>query len=100
MPTKNKLDGVNLIPYLTGKTKQSPHDFLFWRYGDQWAVRSGDWKLVHYSQETGTQLFNLASDIGENKNVAENNPTVVKKLQGTWNNWNSQLIEAAWTGKQ
>ena len=100
LPTQKKLDGVNLIPYLTGEIKQSPHDFLYWRYGSQWAIRSGDWKLIHFNPETGTQLFNLANDIGENKNLAEKNPETVKKLQDAWNNWNSQLIEAAWRGKE
>jgi arylsulfatase A-like enzyme len=98
-PAQKKLDGVNLIPYLTGEAKQPPHDFLFWRYGDQWAVRGGDWKLTHYSQETGAQLFNLADDVGENKNLAGTNPNVVKKLQDAWNSWNSQLIKASWKGK-
>ena len=99
-PAQKKLDGVNLIPYLMGDTKQPPHDFLFWRYGEQWAVRSGDWKLTHFSQETGTQLFNLANDIGENNNVAEKNPNIVKKLQDAWNSWNSQLVEPKWKGKE
>ncbi len=41
-----KLDGVNLLPYLTGEKTEQPHETLYWRYGDQWAVRHGDWKLV------------------------------------------------------
>lgn len=41
-----KLDGVNLLPFLTGKSKGSPHDALYWRFGGQLAIRKGDWKLV------------------------------------------------------
>ena len=97
-PDEKKLDGVNLIPYLTGETKHAPHDFLFWRYGNQWAIRSGDWKLTHFSKETGAQLFNLAKDIGENDDVAKNNPDIVKKLQSAWARWNSQLVQPLWKG--
>ena len=36
-----KLDGVDLLPYVTGANKGRPHETLFWRYGPQWAVRKG-----------------------------------------------------------
>ncbi len=41
-----KLDGVNLTPYLLGQNATRPHETLYWRYGEQWAVRHADWKLV------------------------------------------------------
>ncbi len=100
LPEKKKLDGVNLIPYLTGERKNPPHEFLFWRYGEQWAVRSGDWKLTHFNKETGTQLFNVAKDMGENKNLAETNPDMLKKLQDAWNNWNAQLVKPTWAQRE
>ncbi len=43
-----KLDGVNLLPYLEGKNTAAPHDILYWRFGQQMAIRKGDWKLVRY----------------------------------------------------
>ena len=43
------VDGLNLFPNLTGKNPDSPHDTMYWRYGDQWAVRQGGWK-----RKTGT----------------------------------------------
>lgn len=48
MPTDRKIDGVNLMPYLTGKETKAPHEALFWRMGPQAAVRKGDWKLVRH----------------------------------------------------
>src|SRR5947208_16004868 len=50
-----KLDGVNLLPYLEGKKTGPPHEFLYWRFGEQLAVRHGDWKLVKYDK-TGIHL--------------------------------------------
>ncbi len=41
-----KLDGVDLMPFLTGKNTSRPHEVLYWRFGAQWAIRKGDWKLV------------------------------------------------------
>src|SRR5262249_40664490 len=43
---KLKLDGVNLLPHLKGEVTTTPHDVLYWRFGEQWAIRKGDWKLV------------------------------------------------------
>ncbi len=45
-----KLDGVNLLPFIKGQTSDAPHDALYWRLGEQSAVRRGDWKLVRYDR--------------------------------------------------
>src|SRR5204863_4875933 len=42
------LDGINLLPHLTGQKSEVPHDTLYWRFGQQMAIRRGDWKLVKY----------------------------------------------------
>lgn len=85
------LDGVNLIPYLTGENTGRPHDSLFWRFGKQWAVRQGDWKLV--VARGGSQqpeLYNLADDISESKNLASEKPEVLAKLQASYDAWNAE----------
>jgi arylsulfatase A-like enzyme len=43
-----KLEGVNLLPYLSGHETATSHDAIYWRFGRQMAIRSGDWKLVRY----------------------------------------------------
>ncbi len=104
-----KLDGVNLLPYLTGKHKGAPHAALYWRFGQQIAVRMGDWKLIKApganatqgefrTQATteGAQLYNLANDIGEQNNLADREPAKVKQLAAVWEKWNAELIEAKW----
>ena len=45
LPKDRVLDGVNLIPYLTGQKKTPPHEVLCWRNGANAAVRKGNWKL-------------------------------------------------------
>src|SRR5262249_61132433 len=77
-----KLDGVDLIPFLTGKKKGRPHETLYWRFGPQWAVRHGAYKLVRSSIDGETpKLFNLAKDVGEAKDLSETEPGKVKELK-------------------
>jgi arylsulfatase A-like enzyme len=95
VPGDRKLDGVNLLPYLTGKKKKSPHETLFWRSGQNHALRKGNFKLVKMGAETG--LFDLASDIGESKDLKAEKPGVLKEMQDTYERWNSQMVEPVWT---
>ena len=100
-----QLDGVNLLPYLTGQNAAAPHDHLYWRFGPQWAIRQGDWKLVagfdyvanntpdpsprqlaaapqpNLLKVTAPQLYNLADDPGETKDLASAQPERVAALK-------------------
>jgi arylsulfatase A-like enzyme len=91
-----KLDGVNLLPYLEGKTTQPPHEALYWRFGIQYAVRQGDWKLVKPSINDTPHLFNLIKDPGENNDLAASEPERAKKLQALWDAWNKNNEEPRW----
>ncbi len=92
-----KLDGVNLLPYLTGEIKERPHDVFFWRFGEQWAIRKGDWKLV-VSRIDGPEprLFNLAADIGEAKDLTAQHPEKAKELKALWDEWNAEQAKPLW----
>lgn len=104
-----KLDGVNLLPYLSGEKTGSPHEALYWRFGGQLAIRKGDWKLVKAPNMTrgsagvrgtpttsGAELYNLAQDLSEKHNLAEQEPETVRELAADWNRWNAELVEPAW----
>jgi arylsulfatase A-like enzyme len=95
LPKEWKIDGVNLLPYLDAKVKGPPHEHLFWRFGDHYAVRKGDWKLVRYDA-TGTKLYNLKDDIGESKDLFAKEPKVVRELQSAWERWNAELAPPLW----
>lgn len=86
-----KLDGVDLLPYLTGKNESRPHETLYWRFGEQWAIRHGDWKLVagRGGAPTG-ELFNLTEDLAESKNLADKDPAKARELKAIWDQWNSE----------
>jgi len=92
-----KLDGVNLLPYLTGEKAERPHETLYWRFGEQWAIRHGDWKLVA-SRIDGKEprLFHLAEDIGEATDLLAKSPEKGKELRELWDKWNAEQAKPAW----
>jgi arylsulfatase A-like enzyme len=99
VPTDRKYDGVDLVPFLTGKKKGAPRERLFWRYGvdQQWALREGDWKLVRLKGKPD-DLYDLASDIGETRNLAAAKPRVARRMAAKLEAWNQELIAPAFLG--
>jgi arylsulfatase A-like enzyme len=104
-----KLDGVNLLPFLNGTKAGAPHDVLYWRFGEQMAIRMGDFKLVRYDMNvetrsgkkepvSATKLYNLVSDINESKDLARSMPDKAKELQAKWDAWNATLMKPATGG--
>ncbi len=97
------IDGANLLPLLEGKSDAAPHEALFWRFGVQYAVRQGDWKLVKPHINMAPRLHNLAQDIGEQNDLAAQHPERVKQLQELWDKWNAKnepprWIDQRWNG--
>lgn len=100
-----KVDGINLLPYLSGEKTGSPHETLYWRFGSQMAIRRGDWKLVKYdlAGEGGTgvspaRLYNLANDVGEKTDLLSQHPEKAKQLQAAWDEWNQANVAPLWGG--
>ena len=75
-----KIDGKNIWNLLSGEKAASPHEQGFYYYKDTIveAVRVKDWKLRVVKGEI--ELYDLASDISESKNLAEAHPEMVEKL--------------------
>ena len=95
LPEKAKLDGVNLLPHLAGKLDTPPHDTLHWRFGNQWAIRKGDLKLLKLANAE-PKLFNLAQDRGEKMDLAAEKPEVAKELLAAHEKWNGDLMKPLW----
>lgn len=98
LPEDREFDGVNLMPYLLDSAYQNktPHEALFWRSEYHKAIRKGDWKLIQDDLAQRTVLYNLAKDKRELKNVAAENPAVVKFLQTDFQAWEKKLIPSNW----
>ena len=94
------LDGINLIPYLSGKTNGVPHQDILLRKFDQgvYAVRHDDYKLVIPKRAAVPQLYNLKNDLGETTDIAEQYPEIVQQLDTIRREWDTQLIEPTFIG--
>ncbi len=80
----DKVDGVDLVPYLTGRARGDPHAELFWRRRGSVALRAGDWKLIKQPArgriKAPWRLYNLAEDISESKDLAATRVDKLKDL--------------------
>ncbi|TVY08819.1 sulfatase-like hydrolase/transferase [Paenibacillus cremeus] len=90
VPEGHRLDGVSLASCLLDQTPPRART-LFWKNGDQHAVRSGQWKLLVGAKgmegDASLGLFDLSSDLSEQNNVAEQFPEVVAELQRQLDEW-------------
>ena len=105
LPVDKPLDGVDLMPFLTGKADAAPHASLAWC--SSWvspfqhaALRQGDWKLTRIKegpQDTDPKwkLFHLAEDIGETTDLAAKHPERLAAMVKEWEAWRSTMPEAS-----
>jgi arylsulfatase A-like enzyme len=89
LPPDPNLDGVNLLPYLAKPVEAMPSRDLFWRFWNQTAVRSGDWKLIVAGDYK--LLFNLKDDLGETKNVITEHADIAKTMEQKLAAWNAEM---------
>ncbi len=93
--TPKPLDGVDVLPYLTGQKSGNPHEILFWRKLEQAAVRVGSWKLIR-AEGLPSMLYNLAEDGSELNNLAASNPEKVASMEKRIKAWETNMIEPLW----
>jgi len=89
---KYETDGVDLGPLLFDGTSLAART-LFWRAHTERAVRQGSWKLRTLNQ--ATELYDLASDLGEQNNIADKHPQVVQRLTQDWHQWEDRVNASA-----
>jgi arylsulfatase A-like enzyme len=93
-------DGIsyaNILRAADTPTQREPHYWHFpgylgaarnqWRTTPCGAIRDGDWKLLEYFEDGHLELYNLKQDIGEEHNLAQDQPEIAKKLHGQLVAW-------------
>jgi arylsulfatase A-like enzyme len=90
LPDDKMLDGVNLIPFLSRKVKNAPHDYLFWRFWTQTAVRNSKWKFINAGNK-GSYLFDIEDDPSEQKNLISKYPVIAERLRIKLADWTKEL---------
>ncbi len=84
-------DGKDLTRLLETPGRPQPERALYWHYPHVWgapgpgiepysAVRKGEWKLIYFHADRRKELYNLAQDIGETRNLAATSPSLVASL--------------------
>lgn len=78
-------DGISILPTILGEEtvgrKQPQHEFLYWEFGPQTAVRIGHWKGIQPKKDGPWELYDLTSDISEAHNVAEEHPDIIARMK-------------------
>lgn len=93
------IDGVNIMPYITGATTARPHEVLFWKKDARGVIRKGDWKLIRYPDRPA-ELYNIPEDISENNNLVGEHPEMVKELFKELFKWELTLERPRWMLKK
>jgi arylsulfatase A-like enzyme len=106
LPEEWQLDGVDLMPFLAGGRTGPPHETLYWRLGAQMAVRKGHWKLVRSREGplqpgpvgdlSDAELYNLAEDPAEQRDLSSSHAALVRQLTEDWQHWNRELPIPLW----
>lgn len=78
------IDGISILPELLGEAavgrEQEQHEYLYWEYGVQRAVRFGNWKAI-YSKQKRWELYDLEKDISETDDVSGEHEDVLSQMQ-------------------
>ena len=100
-PEKQSTDGIDLVPFVAGKKGDDarPHDTLYWRYGEKWAIRDGDMKLTH-AEAGAAKLFDLSKDPAESNDLSASKPDVLKQLQAKYDAWSATMMEPRWKDRR
>lgn len=94
-----KVDGKSILPLLRdGTSYELQNREIFWHYPHYYptttpvsAVRSGNWKLIEYLGDERLELFDLSKDIGETKNLAEENPEKTREMLQKLQAWKEEV---------
>lgn len=92
-----KIDGMSIKSIIDSANALTPHKVIHWETDKHWAVRQGDWKLVHNGPATYYKgrkipkvenfLSNIAEDVTETKNLVEEHPEIAKRLTSLHEQW-------------
>ncbi len=90
LPRTIQLDGRDPTATLAGKDR-SPHEHLFFEFRKWSGARSGRWKIVRSRPDREFELYDLAADWGETRNLSADKPAIAKRLVDAFEKWRGQF---------
>ena len=96
VPQAKLMDGVNLLPYMTGQKSGAPRDTLIWRSGDYQAILSKGWKMQRSKLPEKTRLYHVAQDPTEQKDMSPTRPEKIAELTALLDAHNRQQMTPKW----
>ena len=90
-PDNLQFDGINVLPQIFGN-EPMPVRSVCWKIGEEKAIRKDKWKLCLVGDDS-FELFDLSVDIGETKNIAIENPDVVRQLIDEYKQWENDVTK-------
>ena len=96
LPTDRQVDGVDLLPFVTGEADGVPHRSLFWRSGSSQSALVDGWKLNVSDPPGRTWLFDLSVDPTEQRDLSDARPDKLAELQAALAAHNAQQAPPAW----
>jgi arylsulfatase A-like enzyme len=77
-PLPKNLDGISLVDHLKGTARTQIERYYYWNWRDHDVLRSNKWKLFRYANKF--ELYDMVNDISETKDIANENPLIVKQM--------------------
>jgi arylsulfatase A-like enzyme len=96
VPDGLKLDGVNLLPYVTGRAQGRPHQTLYWRSGQYKVILDGDWKLQSSGALHRVWLYDLAADPTEQHDLSATQPEKLKAMETLLAQQDATMVKPVW----
>lgn len=96
LPDDRVIDGVDLLPFVTGNASAALHNALFWRSGALRSVRLGHWKLNLSDPPGHSWLFDLSTDPTEQNDLSAEQPDKLAELMAALETHNADQAPSAW----
>jgi arylsulfatase A-like enzyme len=94
LPVDDQLDGRSILSWISDPLRPSPHETIYWRMpGGKFALRRENWKIVRPSANEAIELYHLAGDLGETRNLVSEHPEKMKELINLWNALDAEMAE-------
>ena len=102
-PTGHILDGESIVPVIRSDDGKLKREAIFWhfpcylpgrggfRITPSSVVRQGDWKLTEHFEDGRLELYNLAEDLGETRDLAAEKPKKARELKQRLDEWHKRV---------